>query len=83
MDILLILGVAAAIFFVFRAMRRNQAAAQPMRYAGMNGGHEFVQEPAALPQSSGAPRCGNPLAPQDTQARPPFRQGKDKAQRNQ
>lgn len=60
MDILLILGVAAAIFFVFRAMRRNQAAPQPMRYAGMNTGHEFVQEPAALTQSSGVPLQATP-----------------------
>lgn len=37
MDILLFLGIAAAIFFIFRAMRKNQSAAQPMQYAGNTG----------------------------------------------
>lgn len=37
MDILLFLGIAAAIFFIFRAMRKNQPAMRPMQYAGNTG----------------------------------------------
>lgn len=37
MDILLFLGIAAAVFFIFRAMRKNQPSSQPMQYAGNTG----------------------------------------------
>lgn len=54
MNILLMLGIAAAIFFVFRAMRRNATVPQPMQYAG--GPAAGYQAPfEAQPASQAAP----------------------------
>lgn len=47
MDILLFLAIAAAVFFIFRAMRRKQALTQPMRFASTNTGHQVALEPMA------------------------------------
>ncbi len=46
MDIMLLLGIAAAAFFIFRAMRRKQALAQPMRFASANTSHQLSLDPA-------------------------------------
>ena len=46
MDVMLLLGIAAAAFFIFRAMRRKQALAQPMRFASANTGHQLALDPA-------------------------------------
>lgn len=45
MDILLMLGIAAVIFFVFRTMRRKQTRTQPITYARTNTGHQLALEP--------------------------------------
>jgi len=57
MDMVLLLGAAAAIFFIYRAMRRNTAAAQPMQYAGSPaaGYNPPVDFPASAAQASSRP----------------------------
>jgi predicted lipid-binding transport protein (Tim44 family) len=50
MSLVLLLGGAAAIFFVFRAMRRNAPAAQPMQYAG--GPATGYNPPVGFPASA-------------------------------
>lgn len=54
MDILLFLGIAAAIFFIFRMMRNKQAASQPMQYAGNAGNAGQVVMPANTYEASGS-----------------------------
>ncbi len=56
MDILLMLGIVAGIFFIFRALRRTPQS-QPVQYAGY-GGQTFANIPAAgatLNSSGGRP----------------------------
>lgn len=53
MDILLFLGIAAAIFFIFSAMRKKQAASQSMQYAG-TGNAGQVMMPANTYEASGS-----------------------------
>lgn len=58
MDILLMLGIAAAVFFVFRAMRRNApAAAQPIQYAG--GPATGYTQPVGFPASASQAQAVN------------------------
>ena len=54
MDILLFLGIAAAIFFIFRMMRNKQSVSQPMQYAGNAGNAGQVVIPANTYEASGS-----------------------------
>lgn len=64
MDILLMLALAAGIFFVFRMMRSKAAPRpQPMQYAGLSG---QAPAPVAEPVGSAAPA----IAPATTNSRP-------------
>lgn len=62
MDILLLLGIAAAIFFIFRAMRRKQTGALPITYARANTGHQLALEsvPVILGGASPSPASSRP-----------------------
>lgn len=53
MDILMMLGIAAAVFFIFRAMRRNSAP-QPMPAAAGNTPYAAYQTHSDLPGSASA-----------------------------
>lgn len=59
MDILMMLGIAAAVFFIFRALRRNSAP-QAMPAAAGNTPYATYQAPSDLPGSaSTAPASSN------------------------
>lgn len=58
MDILMMLGVAAAVFFIFRALRKNTAP-QHMPAAAGNMPYSAYEAPAAVPLAAGS---GAPLA---------------------
>jgi predicted lipid-binding transport protein (Tim44 family) len=55
MDIVMIVLLALAVMFIFRALRRPQPQAQPMQYAGMDA-QSYAPRPAAGGTSAGGTR---------------------------
>lgn len=75
MDILMMLGIAAAVFFIFRALRRN-AAPQPMPAAAGNAPYAAYQAPSALPGSASAAPASSSTRPAWFEDEPFLRQAK-------
>lgn len=75
MDILLMLGIAAAVFFIFRALRRNSAP-QPVPAAAGNTPYAAYQAPADLPGSASAAPASSSTRPAWFEDEPFLRQAK-------
>jgi predicted lipid-binding transport protein (Tim44 family) len=73
MNILLMLAIAAGIFFLFRAMRRNAPAPQPMQYAG---GPAAGYNPPIDMQSSASPVQASSIRPAWFEDEPFLREAK-------
>lgn len=75
MDILMMLGIAAAVFFIFRALRRNSAP-QPVPAVAGNAPYAAYQAPSDLPGGASTAPASSSTRPAWFEDEPFLRQAK-------